>query len=89
MLEYPLSVLELLVYVLAAITLLVGVFSRRRHIIIWAFSIVLLNILFYAKAYLVSSYISLMLMLLGITSISMMIFAGLLTYIIDNRLVEK
>ncbi len=89
MLESPLSMLELIVYVSAIIMILVGVVLRRRHMIIWSFTLVLVNVILYAKTYTISAYVSSTLLLLGSTSLITMIFTSLITYMLDRGIIGK
>ncbi len=89
MLEYPLSILELIVYVSAIIMILVGVVLRRGHMIIWSFTLVLVNVILYAKTYTISAYASSTLLLLGSTSLLTMIFTSLITYMLDRGIIGK
>ncbi len=89
MLEYPLSIIEFSVYIISLILLLVGLSTRKRYIISWSFSLILINIVLYAKTYTVSSYVSLTLLLLSSTSILAMVFVGVITYMFDHGIVKK
>ncbi len=89
MLEYPLSIIEFLIYVVSLTLILVGLFRRRGYIISWSFVLLLVNTLFYAKAYTISNYVSSMLLTLGSISMVAITSANIIIYMLDHGIVKK
>lgn len=89
MLEYPLSIIEFSIYTISLILLLVGLSMRKHYVISWSFSLILINIILYAKTYTVSSHVSLMLLLLSSISMLTTIFAGVVAYMLNHGVVKK
>ncbi len=84
MLEYPLSILELVIYITAITIIIIGLVKRKHYMILWSFALVLVNVILYAETYATPTYVSLTLLLLGSISLLTIVFTGLVTYIVDR-----